>query len=268
MQLRHAHSYKSAMVSKLFVLLLILFTASISKSQQLPILNVGGADEWFPVSYINENTKKTEGIGYDLAQLVAKELKTSIEISPNLPWKRLLLRLESGKLDMCIGIYWNKERSKIFHYTESFLTNEPRVFVKKGREFKFEKIEDLKGLIGGAPLGASFGEEFDSFAEEFLTLQRVTGYIQMSQMLLLDRNDYYIADYIDGMSYLEQKKLKSRVVALSKPIAKIEVYFAISKKSPFAKVLPQITNIIKKAKKDGTIDKMISKYVTLPVNTQ
>jgi len=248
-------------IALLCVVLSIHFNVPVN-AQECDILRVAGSDRWLPVSYVNEETQEPEGIAYDFAMLVGEQLKIPVEIHATLPWKRMLLYLEKGNIDMSVAMYKTKERQEVYQFTDSYLVNTARVFVKKGQEFPFERLEDLIGLTGGIPPGGSFGEKFDTFAKDHkLKLAAVATKEQRFLMLLNGRTDYYIQDYLDGTISLQQSGLQDKVVALPHPVSITKVYFSLSRQSPCVKLVPQINAIINKAKQDGALRAIIDKYV-------
>ncbi len=245
-----------------FVLCLLVVFTGLAYAQECEVLRAGSTHGWLPVAYLVEETGETPGIAHDLLRYIGEQLNIPVEIDAKVPWKRMLAYLESGKLDLCAAIYWTEERDKIYKYTVPFYTNEARVFVKKGNEFEFDSFDDLIGLRGGIPSGGSFGNEFDTFAKENnLKLEGVKTKEQRVTKLLAGRNDYFLQDYLDGMLYLKQEGLQDQVVALPHPVATTEVYFAFSRQSPCVELVPQVNEIIEKAKEDGTIQTIVDKYI-------
>ncbi len=245
----------------LMLCLMVVFTG-IAYAQECKVLRVGGTIDWLPVAFLEEETEKPIGIAHDLARYVAEQLNMPIDLNAKLPWKRMLEYLEEGDLDMCAAIYWTEERDELYQYTVPYFTNEARVFVLKGKEFEFESFEDLIGLRGGIPAGGSFGEEFDTFAEKHnLKLEGVKTKFQMTQKVMAGRNDYFIQDYLDGMMYLKKEGLQDKFTALPHPVSTTGVYFAFSRQSPCVKLVPQVNEIIEKAKEDGTIEAIVDKYI-------
>lgn len=242
------------------VLISVCFSMVVH-AQECQVLRVGGTDGWLPVAYLNQATKEPEGIAHDFAKIVGNKLNIPVKIDATLPWKRMLQYTEDGNLDMVAAIYWTKERADLYQYTASYFVNEAWVFVVKGKEFPFEKFEDLIGRVGGIPLGGSFGEAFDTFAKDHqLKLEEVGTKEQMAKKILAGRNDYFIQDYLDGIMYLKQAGLQDQIVALPHPVAITEVYFALSRKSPCISLVPHINGIIDNAKRDGTLQAIIDKY--------
>jgi len=231
-------------------------------AQECRVMNVGGADEWFPVSYINIKNQNPEGIAYDFAKIVGEKLGVLTEIDAITPWKRMLHYLKQGDIDMAAALYWTRERSELYQYTDPYLINEARIFVKAGREFIFKKFEDLIGRTGGIPTGGSFGESFDRFAKEYeLNLIGVGSKDQLAKMLMQERTDYFIQDYLDGMMYLKKNELQNKISVLPNPVSITNVYFAISRQSPCLQYVFQINEIIKESKQNGVLQSIIGKYI-------
>ncbi|NQY92967.1 MAG: amino acid ABC transporter substrate-binding protein [Campylobacteraceae bacterium] len=247
------------MSRKIFILFIIFFHITLF-ANECKVLQVGGTNDWYPINFIDKKTNKTEGIAYDLIREIGDKLDVKVEIYAFYPWKRMLDYVEDGKLDMVSALYWTEERAKSYTYTEPYLINEARAFVLKDKKFKLEKLEDLIGLRGGIPFGGSYGGEFDSFAKKNLKLLYTYKKEQHIGMLLLDRFDYFILDYDDGMIYLKNNGLEDKIVALDYPISTTSVYFAFSKQSPCLKLLDSINQLILDSKSDGTLDSIIHKY--------
>jgi len=247
---------------KLFCLAASLSFFNTGFAQECQTLRVGGTTGWFPITYKNQETQKAEGIANDLIVIIGERLGLPVDIDMNLPWKRILSNLTTGRLDLISAIYWTNEREKLYLYTIDYYTNEARVFVPKGKEFSFNRLEDLIGLTGGIPHGGSFGEHFDTFAKEHsLKFERSQAKQQLVKQLLMERTDYFIQDYVDATMYLKQNDLDDKVVALPHPVSTTTVHFAVSRQSPCLQLVPQINAIIDNAKQDGTLQTIIDNYI-------
>ena len=233
----------------------------IVNAQACQVLRVGGENEWLPIAYINKETGEPEGIAYDFAKIIGEKLNIPVELNATLPWKRMLLYLEKGELDMTVALYWTKEREVLYQYTIPYFENEARVFVLKGNEFTFEKLEDLIDRRGALSLG-TLGEEFETFAKQHkLRLQRVKTTTLITRKLLAGRYDYFSLDYLNGMLYLKDEGLQGQIVPLPHPVSTAAVHFALSRQSPCLALLPQINAVIEKSKQDGTLQAIVDKYI-------
>ncbi|MCP4160395.1 MAG: transporter substrate-binding domain-containing protein [Deltaproteobacteria bacterium] len=133
------------------------------------------------------------------------------------------------------------------------------MFLKKKR-FSFKKFEDLIGLRGDIPPGGSFGDKFDKYSKKYLTISEVKDKHARIKRLLLGRSHYFVSDYYDSAFFLHKKGLNDKIVPLPKVISKIQVYFAISRKSKCPNIAADITNYIERFKNDGTLKSFKNKY--------
>lgn len=244
------------------VCIFIIFCSQNAFAQECKQLRIAsGANAWVPVSYLNLETQQFEGIAFDMAKAVSQKLNLPLEIK-TLPWTRMLQYLEDGNLDMSVAIYWNQERDKKYLYTKPYFINEIRVYVKKGREFPFNHLDDLIGRRGIIPDGGSFGEEFDSFSKSHeLDLYRVQHKEQLAGLVLTGRGDYFVQAYLDGVAYLKHYGLQDDVVPLPYPLATTNVHFALSRQSPCKNLLPQINQSIEALKREGVLERIIAEHI-------
>jgi len=223
-----------------------------------------GAFNWEPISYQNKETLKYYGVAFDVLNEVVKRLDLSVIIL-DLPFKRLLMYLENGSLDIALALYKNKERETKYLYTRPYFSNEARIFVKKGKEFPFNSLEDLVGRDGMAPAGGSFGDKFDSFANANLNRNLHILYKKpfketFHKFIINERKDYYIADFLDGMMGIKRAGLEDEIVPLAHPIGKNDVHFAFSRKSHCTYLIDDINQTIEQLMLEGFVSRLTEKY--------
>ncbi len=67
-----------------------------------------------------------------------------VEVRTNsLPWKRAVLLMKRGELDMILTIFYTKERAKFMKFTLPFVDVPTVVVVAKGKTFPFAKLSDF-----------------------------------------------------------------------------------------------------------------------------
>lgn len=218
---------------------------------------VSGAYTWKPYLSIDEQTKKVGGLSAEILKHIGRTTKRPIEHRTDLPWKRVLLLVEKGEIDMCAAIYKNREREQKYLYSESFASDDIRVFVKKGMSFPFDGLDHLKGKIGGIPIGASFGNEFDLFAKKHLKIVSGQNVSHLFKMLLSDRIDYLVSAHQDVRKRLRQDKIENQIEPLAHSISSNKVYFIMSRQSPCKHLLPDINKTIANLKSNGEIEKLM-----------
>lgn len=245
----------------LCIVIVFLFSAQL-QADECSSIRVGQSSNWFPVAYTNADMGTSEGIAIDVLMLLEQHLSIPVEFDQELPWLRVHKQLENGSLDMVTGLYWTSKRTDYLQYTKPYFVNEARVFVLKENQFEFQTVEDLQNKVGGLPTGGSYGEQFDTFAENYdLPIERVADKEQLIGKLLAGRNDYFILDFNDGMSFIKQSKLEQKIVALPQPVSVTEVFMAISKHSPCIKHLSSINELLIQIKQDGRLNDIIEKHV-------
>lgn len=209
------------------------------------------------------------GVAAELTQMIFADLGIKAESRYVGPWKRVQMDAKEGRIDLVTTIYKNKEREGYLDYPETPYMDDPNViWVWKGKTFPFEKKEDLIGKKGLAVLGDSYGDEFDKFIAEKLTVERVADLLLNFKKLEVGRADYMPYGLHSGIIAAKQYGYADKVEYLPKPLLSAEMYIAISKKSAFRKYLPELEKGIRKYKADGTIDKLIRKYIDIYVSTQ
>ncbi|MEJ2795893.1 ABC transporter substrate-binding protein [Iodobacter sp. LRB] len=128
-------------------------------------LTIFANEEYRPVSY-----KDQHGMASGVASEIIKrhELRTGDKIKLEMSsWRRayeLALKGQGG----IIGLSKTKERLSLFDYSEPVYDVIVTVVVKKGKEFPFRSVNDLKGKLVGMTNGASYGAEFNAALEAHL----------------------------------------------------------------------------------------------------
>jgi len=250
------HSYRI-----IFVVTVYIFSAQLL-ADECSSIHVGKSGDWFPIVYQNTNTQTAEGIAIDVFTLIEQHLGIPVEVDDELPWLRVLKKLQNGSLDMVTGLYWTSTRDNFLHYTNPYFKNEARIFVVTGNQFDFRTAADLQDKVGGLPNGGSFGEQFDNSIKKYsLPIERVDNKKQLVGKLLTGRNDYFIEDFYDGMTFIKQSNLEQKIIALPTPVSETDVHMGISKLSPCSKHLESINELITQIKQDGQLERIIEKHV-------
>jgi len=172
-------------------------------------IRVNGAFDWYPVIMRPNDTEAAGGVLPMTVAEIARRIGTDVEYLPITPFKRQLVQLNNGKLDVVLGAYWTEERARQFHYSSAVLEDEVAIFVLQGKEFPLRDWQDLKGRLGIRPFGGSYGEAFDAFAKDNLTLQSVVPIpgefrSNMLSMLLNENVDYAILGRFHGLKMIEE----------------------------------------------------------------
>lgn len=232
-----------------------LMGASSLKAQSVCTLN--GSNDWYPISFMRD--EKFQGVMVDVAREVAKLQGITLKIGGSRPWKRILHELEKGNLSIIAGSYFTEERAKKFAYSLSITDNNIQVFVKKGNEFSFNTLADLRGKTGLRPAGGSYGQMFDDYAKKHLMITETGTGAYILKMLLASRKQYAVLARKDGLELIN-REFSGKITMLPKPVVVNEVFFLFARNNPCYALLDRFNEGIQKLKEQGTISTILSQY--------
>lgn len=253
---------KQLINSLLIILLAGTATTSLSQTKTL---NVLGMKNYPPFSF--EDKGKMVGIDNDVMFEIGKRIGLDIKIEYR-PWKRLLADLQYGDTDAAFALFFTEERSNFALYAKA----EPihgglfYLYVKKGAEFNFDSVSDLKGKKLGLQLAFSVSDEFDNAVNsKELNILNAFSNVNNIELLLADRVEAFIGHELVTGYNLRKMEVVNQVTKLPLPISEKKAYLALSRESKTFKDKKSLLNKINQAlvdmKEDGTHQKIVSKYV-------
>lgn len=215
----------------------------------------------FPPWDINPDENQSSGINADVIQEIANHLGLNFQAVP-CPWKRCLSFLKEGRLDMAGTVGRKPEREAYLHFIEPTYAKIPdRVFyLPINSNAKLRHYDDLYQFNSiGVERGAKISPEFDQ--DTALLKDEVTRLDQLIKMFSMGRLDVVagnemVMDYMIKASGLDGKFRKAPFRFRSEG----GEYLAISKKSPHARRLDEISLIVRKMKEGGQIQEYIDHY--------
>ena len=214
-------------------------------------------ESWPPFRIHDE--EGLQGIDFYVWEEIAKELNLDIKYT-KYPWARILKNLKSGDVDVMSGLAKSKSRAEYIYYTTpAYYTCSFAFYIKKGNKNLIRKYEDLYNYSIGYVRNSVYFKRFDKDTK--LHKHPVTAEIQLIEMLKRDRLDIIIGN--DCQVDYEIKELGLQDIfekTQFKPQYKSELYFVISKKSPFVKDIKRINKVIQRLVNEGKIKAYAKKY--------
>ncbi|MFC7419261.1 substrate-binding periplasmic protein [Iodobacter arcticus] len=237
----------------LCLLLCILYSTTLYADE----VTVFASDDYQPITFRNEQGKE-EGIAYALIKHY-EQLSGNKVYLDMASWKRSYSLAEKGKGGI-IGLSKTKARLEIFDYSEPFYESIVGLVVKKGREFPFNSVADLKGKLISVTNAASYGEEFDHarLAGLFYVDVNYASDVRLKK-LLYDRVDCAVVNNGDqGLEVILKKdpdllNKRDQFVYLPKPLVRDPLYLAFHKSMKMQGWLTAFNRAIKDAKLKGVI---------------
>lgn len=204
--------------------------------------------------------KKMQGASIEIARRVLDDLKIPYEIRYVGPFSRLMVLAEHGEIDMIATLKKTPERERflLFPTTPAF-SNPVAVFALRDHSFEYNSRSDLIGLRGGISRGNKFGDGFDEYLAEKLTIEQANTPENNFEKLKAGRLDYLVTGYYTGMAYLIKRGYESKFMALSPYVADTTNFLALTKNGKCADKLEAINNKLIQLKNKGVLDDLIQR---------
>lgn len=255
----HKTKYIQRLTIIMICILLSSFSSAVLANTPCEVASINGSASWVPISYYENN--QLTGVAPQIITTILTEMGVKVELQPVTPWKRLLNHLITGELDILTGAYYTNARAEKYQYSDIITVDEIRIFVKKGKEFPFYDLSDLKGLVGVRPLGGSYGQSFDDYAAEHLTIHEHKSSERMMKMLAQNRVDYGIWGYYDGLGNIAEYNYQDQISALPTPVSTNNVHALFSKRSPCVSQMHRFNELLHQMHDNGEIDKIVEEYL-------
>lgn len=185
-----------------------------------------------------------------------------------LPWKRAVMKVQSGEADMLLYAAKNESRKSWGRYVDSVLINTRFVLFKlRNKEIALSpdfsngekyRVAVRRGYIyKQSPfLDAINNKVFKSVVQSGSTAQSI-------ELLMKDRIDFFIGDYRPVMHYLQQhgqERLFNTVKHENKTMEVFQVptFLLLSRKNTSPALQLMLYQALESMKADGTYDRLVS----------
>lgn len=207
----------------------------------------------FPPYEYYEN-EKIVGIDAEIAKAIADELNMNLEIE-DIEFGSIVAGVQSGKYDIGVaGLTVTEDRKKSVNFTQSYATGVQVVIVKK--DSKIKTVDDLskKNKIGVQQ--DTTGDIFstDDFGDK--SVSRYNKGADAVEALKSDKVDCVIIDNEPAKSFVAAN---DGLKILDTEYAVEDYAICVSKDND--ELLKKIDKAITKLKDDGTLQKIVDKYI-------
>ena len=210
------------------------------------------------------NGKRTGPI-IDIMAEVSRRAEVEVTLVP-LPARRIDAYLEAGAIGGAFGLSRKASRSKV-----ALFLNPPiglldaHLFVIRGKEFHFTKIEDLYGKKVGLVRGLVFGPAFDAGVRAGkITVEAAPAYDSLLKMLLLRRVDAAASPAPVLYNHIERMGLSDSVMALPHPLRPdFGLYVVVSRAATIPKkqeLIRRMETALADMAREGVFDRIYGHY--------
>lgn len=196
-----------------------------------------------------------EGIDVEIAGKIADELNMELEIA-DVEFDTIIGGVESGKYDMGMaGMTVTDERKKSVNFSDTYATGIQSIIVKED-----SSIASVDDITEDTKIGVQQGTTGDIYATDDYGADAVTAYkngAEAVQALSAGKVDCVIIDNEPAKEYV---KANEGLKVLDTAYAEEEYAICVSKDNE--ELLKEINAALKTLKDDGTIDEIVSKYIS------
>ncbi|MDZ7868282.1 MAG: transporter substrate-binding domain-containing protein [Rheinheimera sp.] len=225
-----------------------------------------------PYSFFNAQQELT-GYRIEFMQQIFGRLGCKLEILTDSPWKRSLMLLESGDIDVLMNASKSTEREAYALFSNAYEQERVALYVKAGQQQLHATVRNLqdiaaRGLNVGVIRGNYYGELFASIQQQKDLSKHVLEAIDKPSLyflLLKDRVQLYLDYYPNGVLALRDENLDKQIVLHPmSPVVIGQVHFMFSRHSVSPAFVRRFDQELLRMQQDGSVLKLQQKYQLLP----
>lgn len=226
---------------------LIIFRPMVSESQEILLSRLAN-----DVGQNNPNI--------DVLEAVARHLGVKLKLIRT-PFKRALVMMKDGKLDILAGLLKNPDRETyIFYIQPPYKTRSDTVFfVPRGKADLIKDYDDLFPLQIGTTIGVNYFTRFD--LDTLLSKEAVPNGENSFRKLLAGRIQTVVSSEGDGIELMDKMGIANKIeIARYRFSREKHVFIGLSKASRIRERIPDIDRIIKSMIESGEILRVFKAY--------
>jgi polar amino acid transport system substrate-binding protein len=222
------------------VLILLAGCTTTAPSKEKQVIIISGHPDWGTLMSANGN--QSSGTSVEMCKKIFTDMGYEVK-TPNLgSWEAVQLEAEAGRVDVIPAIYKTEKREKYLAYSIKYTTDPVVSFSKKGKQFVYNKKEDLVGKRIVATVGDSYGQEIDDYIiQANLNVIRVNNSKEAFDLIKNDQADCFLYSLWAGKKVLKDSGL-SENFEWSGTVSEQPFYIAISKNSKVASRIDEVNN--------------------------
>lgn len=225
---------------------------SNKSSGKAETLTMGTNASFPPYEYVDDNGKIV-GIDAEIAQAIADKLGMKLEIK-DMEFESLVPAVKAKSIDLALaGMTVTDERKQSVNFSDSYSTGVQVVIVKENSEIK--TVDDLKGK----KIGVQAGTTSDTYCSEDFGEENVKQFSNGSLAVAALANGQVDCVVIDNEPAKNYVAANSGLKILDTEYVTEDYAIAISKDND--ELLKKVNNALKELKEDGTVDKIVGKYI-------
>ncbi len=217
-----------------------------------------GMELAYPPFEMSDKNGVPSGVSVDFAYELGKYLNRDVKIK-NIAWTGLIPSLKTGKVDLIISsMTITPERQKVINFSIPYSQSNLAILTHPKSGVK--SIDDLNQK--GKVVAVKQGSTGHTWARKYLKKAKILPFDKENAAVLeiiQQKADGFLYDQLT--IYKNWKKHNSSTIAILKPFQKEPEYWGVALRKQDVELKKKVDEFIKKAKKDGTMDKISRKYL-------
>ncbi len=242
-------------ISALLVTLFLTMTHLLAVDKPLVV----GMELQYPPFEMSDKQGNPTGVSVDLAYALGKNLGREVRIE-NITWDGLIPSLKTKKVDLIISsMTITAQRAKTIDFSIPYAQSNLAILTNPTSGVK--NINDLNQK--GKVIAVKKGTTGHIYAGKYLNKATVLVFDKENAAVLeviQKKADAFLYDQLT--IYKNWNKHKETTVALLEPFQSSPEHWGMAIKKGNTKLKTQVDAFIKKAKSDGTFDKLSQKYLS------
>lgn len=220
-----------------------------------------------PYAYLDGRRQLT-GYRVELLQQLFKRLNCPLQIRTDVPWKRSLLLLQSGELDLMVNSSKTPERERFAYFSKAADAEYVALYQLQKQHGSIRLANLTEAFSGHYNIGLIRGNHYGAELNQRLQDEAIAGHLveaidkpALYQMLLRQRVDFYLDYYPNGLFALRDEGLDERIVHVPASVQHIGTsHYMFSKQSVSAAFVRAFDAELARMLADGTVAALRERY--------
>ncbi|MBL0596767.1 transporter substrate-binding domain-containing protein [Aeromonas jandaei] len=236
------------------IVLLLLFAAGWVNA--MPTLTVA-TDAWPPFRILQPDGQ-LQGIDIEILHRLEQESGIRLQVK-RMPWGRALKQMQTGQVDLMIGLAHTPERAQFIDYLQpAYYQCWPAFYGKREQVARLDQYSHLLGVKVGFVLNSAYFEPFDSDIRldkhGVATEEQLLRMVQRGHLPLMIGTDCQV-DYA-----LSREPTLALAKAPYRPARPITLYLGMSKRSPYQDLKLPLAQALQTLVVNGEIQQIARPY--------
>ena len=232
--------------------------STAAETAELTTVNAGkltmSTNAAFPPYEMTTDSGEFEGIDVEVAGAIAEKLGLELQID-DMDFDAALLAAQQGKSDIVMaGVSVTEERQKVMEFSASYATGVQVIIVKEGSDIA--SVDDLEGKMIGTQRGTTgsiycsddYGDDHVTMYDNGLTAVQALNNGQVDCVVIDSEPAKKFVEANPGLQILETEYVSED--------------YAIGMAKGNTALLDAVNAAIEELQADGTIDKIVAKYIS------